>query len=275
VKLGLGSFAYAWAIGVPGFPPPRPMSAIDLVERAAELGVHVVQIGDNLPLHTLQPAQLRALEAAAQACRVDIEVGTRGIAPEHLERYLDLATRFSSRVLRVVVDTPDHRPSEGEVLSTLKPLLPSFEAQGVVLAIENHDRFAATTLARLITELNSPAVGICLDTANSLGALEGTKEVVATLAPFTVNLHVKDVGAEQRDHGVRGRRPPGRRRDDRHPLAAAAGGVERSRAQRDPRTLAAQAFVAGGEHRYRGRLGANQRHVPAETHRFMNERGRP
>ena len=193
MKLGLGSFAYAWAIGVPGFPPPRPMSAIDLVERAAELGVHVVQIGDNLPLHTLQPAQLRALEAAAQACRVDIEVGTRGIAPEHLERYLDLATRFSSRVLRVVVDTPDHRPSEGEVLSTLKPLLPSFEAQGVVLAIENHDRFAATTLARLITELNSPAVGICLDTANSLGALEGTKEVVATLAPFTVNLHVKDV----------------------------------------------------------------------------------
>ena len=193
MRLGIGSFAYAWAIGVRGFPPPRPMSPVDLVERAAELGVDLVQIGDNLPLHPLDEDQLAELEARAKALSVDVEVGTRGIAPEHLERYLELATRFSSPVLRVVVDTADDHPSEGEILSTLKPLMPSFEAQGVVLAIENHDRFAAATLARLVSELDSPAVGICLDTANSLGALEGTKEVVATLAPFVVNLHVKDV----------------------------------------------------------------------------------
>ncbi len=193
MKLGIGSFAYAWAIGVRGFPPPRPMSAIDLVERAAELGVDLVQIGDNLPLHCLDQEGLDELEARAKALRVGVEVGTRGIAPEHLERYLELATRFSSPVLRVVVDTADHHPSAGEVRSTLKPLMPSFEERGVVLAIENHDRFAAATLASLVSELDSPAVGICLDTANSLGALEGTKEVVATLAPFTVSLHVKDV----------------------------------------------------------------------------------
>jgi sugar phosphate isomerase/epimerase len=35
-------------------------------------------------------------------------------------------------------------------------------------------------------------VAICLDTVNSFGALEGPETVVAALAPWVVNLHVKD-----------------------------------------------------------------------------------
>jgi sugar phosphate isomerase/epimerase len=35
-------------------------------------------------------------------------------------------------------------------------------------------------------------VGICLDTVNSFGSLEGPEVVVETLAPYVVNLHVKD-----------------------------------------------------------------------------------
>ena len=193
MRLGIGSFAYAWAIGVPGFAPPRPMTALDLVERAAELGLGLVQIGDNLPLHRLSERALDELQARAAALSVDIEVGTRGIAPEQLVHYLELAERFSSPILRIVIDTALHRPDPAEVLSTLRPLLERFERADVILAIENHDRFAAATLADLVAELASPCVGICLDSINSLGALEGTKEVTAILAPFVVSLHVKDV----------------------------------------------------------------------------------
>src|SRR5208283_5232558 len=35
-------------------------------------------------------------------------------------------------------------------------------------------------------------VGICLDTVNSFGALEGPDIVVEALGPYTVNLHLKD-----------------------------------------------------------------------------------
>ena len=35
-------------------------------------------------------------------------------------------------------------------------------------------------------------VGICLDTVNSMGVPEGPRHVVATLGPYTVNLHLKD-----------------------------------------------------------------------------------
>ena len=37
-----------------------------------------------------------------------------------------------------------------------------------------------------------PRFGVCLDTVNSFGALEGPAVVVEALAPLAVNLHVKD-----------------------------------------------------------------------------------
>jgi len=62
----------------------------------------------------------------------------------------------------------------------------------VRLAIENHDRFSARTLAEMVEQLGPEQVGICLDTVNSFGALEGPQAVVATLAPYALNLHLKD-----------------------------------------------------------------------------------
>jgi sugar phosphate isomerase/epimerase len=62
-----------------------------------------------------------------------------------------------------------------------------------MLAIENHDRFNACQLAEIVQDTDPQWVGICLDTANSLGAGEGIGEAMRHLAPYTVNLHIKDV----------------------------------------------------------------------------------
>lgn len=199
MRLGIGTYAYAWSIGVPGRRPARPMTARDLVERAAELGVHVVQICDNLPLHALSEAELDALARLAERHGVQVEVGTRGILPEHLRAYLRLAERFRSPILRVVVDTADHKPSPDEVVERLRPMRSAFETAGVTLAIENHDRFAAAQF-RAIVEALGPWAGICLDTVNSFGALEGPAFVVETLAPRVVNLHVKDFAIARVGH---------------------------------------------------------------------------
>jgi sugar phosphate isomerase/epimerase len=198
MKLGLGSYALAGARGVAGDEaPPRPLTAVDLVMRARELGLGLVQICDNLPLHSLPPAELDDLAARAAAAGVAIEVGTRGIAPAHLRRYLALAQRLGSDIVRVVVDTAAERPSLDEIVATLRPLLPEFAAAGVRLAIENHDRFAARDLVAVLQALDSPWVGICLDTVNSFGALEGPEAVVAALGPWTVNLHIKDFDVQR------------------------------------------------------------------------------
>lgn len=191
MKLGLSTYTYSWAIGVAGYPPPQPLTAFDLLQRAVDLGVHVVQMADNLPLDRLSPGELDEFARQAALQGIGIEVGTRGIAPNHLRRYLALAQRFGSPILRVVIDTPDHHPSIAEAAEILTPLRPEFEAAGVVLAIENHDRFSARELAALVEQLG-PWTGICLDTVNSFGALEGPQVVVDILGPYTVNLHLKE-----------------------------------------------------------------------------------
>ena len=200
MRLGIGSFTFTWAIGVPGYPPLRPMTALDLLDRAAGLGVHLVQVADNLPLHGLAASALDALAARAIELDVAIEVGTRGIDLAHLRRYLGLARRFRSPILRVVVDTADHHPAEAEIEAAIAVLLPDLERAGVCLAIENHDRFPVETLARIMRWADSPLVGICLDTVNSFGALEGLEVVIDTLAPWVVNLHVKDFAVCRADH---------------------------------------------------------------------------
>lgn len=191
MELGLSTYTYTWSIGVQGYLPKRPMTALDLLARAHLLGIHLVQIADNLPLDLLSREALDEIDACASDWGISIEVGTCGIAPEHLHRYLDRAIQFKSSILRLVIDTPNHHPSPEEAVEMLNPLHREFERAGIILAIENHDRFPARVLAEMVHKLGDWA-GICLDTVNSFGALEGPQAVLDVLGPLTVNLHVKD-----------------------------------------------------------------------------------
>lgn len=201
--LGLGSYGVGWAIGVAGYEPPaEPLDAFGLVRLAHELGLKLVQIADNLPLHTLSQADRDALYTEADRLGIAVEVGTRGIKPDHLGTYLAIAQAFNSPILRVVVDTADFHPTPEEVVALLRPRLPELAAAGITLAIENHDRFHAQTLADIITALDHPNVGICLDTVNSFGAMEGPAVVVAALGPHVVNLHIKEFVIRRVPHNM-------------------------------------------------------------------------
>jgi sugar phosphate isomerase/epimerase len=201
MRLGIGSYTYVWAVGVPGYPPPaEPMTTAILLRTAVELGVRVVQIADNLPLHRLNTPDLEALAGQANKAGISLEVGTAGIEPGHLREYLRLAIKLKSALVRVVIDTADHHPAPDEIVTILRPVMPAFEQAGVCLAVENHDRFPAATLATILDRVNSPCIGICLDTANSIGCLENLETVLGALAHRVVNLHVKDFAVFRPPH---------------------------------------------------------------------------
>ncbi len=200
MKLGIGSYTFPWAVGVPGHLPEEPLSAIGLLEKARELGVSVVQYADNLPLDRFSKSELKALTARTEKWQLSIEVGTRGVAVDHLRRHLALSVRMGSTLLRTIPEAPGKDMPFDEILANLQMVAPDFAGAGVKLALENHGRISVKDLRQLVEALQTPWVGICLDTVNSLGMAEGPDVVIDELARFTVNLHVKDFVVKRISH---------------------------------------------------------------------------
>ena len=200
IAFGISSYSYPWAIGVPGHPPPQPMTARQLLQEAERLKASRLQLADNLPVDQLPDPDWQALVRLAQEANIQLELGLRGLRPDRLLTYLALAQQSGSSFVRVVIDEKDYEPRHQEIIQVIQEVLPLYRKAGVQLAIENHDRFRAQELVDLIEATDPNCVGICLDTANSLGADEGIREVTRTLAPYTLNLHVKDYRIQRLPH---------------------------------------------------------------------------
>lgn len=200
MRIGLSSYTYTWAIGVPGYPPRRVLTLFELLERAGLLGVAVLQVADNLPLHELPEAEVEAFGNRARELGIAIEVGTRGIDPENLTRYVRLARELGSSLVRVVIAREGRDVTPDEAVAVLRSQRAKFDRAGLVLAIENHDKFSTDALVDIVQRLGTEWSGICLDTVNSLGALEGPAVVVEKLSPLAVNLHVKDFVVRRAKH---------------------------------------------------------------------------
>jgi 3-oxoisoapionate decarboxylase len=202
VDFGLSSYTYAWEVGVPGYPVPKPLDAFTLLQRTADYGLNLLQIADNLPLEHLTLEEQKEVYQKANALNITLELGTRGILNDNLKTHLEIAKRLHSRLLRVVVDSKGHEPSPEEVIRLLAAELPAFEHANIILGIENHDRFKVKTLAHIVKSLASSHIGIVLDTVNSFGSLEPPELVVETLGPYTVNLHIKDFDVRRASHNL-------------------------------------------------------------------------
>ncbi len=193
---GISSFAFGWAVRL-GRPP---LDEFGLLDFARQHGVRVIQLSDNLPMHKRSLEQRARLKAAVHGAGIRLELGARGLTELHLQIHLALCGELNCSLLRFVADQDHYEPSLAELTSLLRNAAPVLAAARVTLGLENHDRFQAIELRRLIDDVGSPHVGICLDTANSFGAGEGLEYVAEILAPVTVNLHVKDVAIRRLTH---------------------------------------------------------------------------
>jgi sugar phosphate isomerase/epimerase len=200
MRLGLSSYTYTWAVGVPGRLPEKPLSAYDLVDKAFSAGLSLVQIADNLPLENFSDNELQMLLSYATHKNVSIEMGGRGLSPEHTLKCLKTAKTLKSPILRMVIDGSGFEPDIETISGIIKDMLPEFEAANIKLAIENHDRFKACEFEKIIQSTESKFVGICLDSVNSMGAGEGFEEVSRILLPYTINLHIKDFTIRRVSH---------------------------------------------------------------------------
>ncbi|GAA1974797.1 sugar phosphate isomerase/epimerase family protein [Microbacterium pumilum] len=197
--IGLGSYAYFWQ---QSDRVDEPVSLVDVLRDTRAQDVDLFQICDYPPLLSMSATEIADAASAARDLGIEIELGTKGIDPAHLETFLRLADAFDARLVRSMLFAPDSRPSLEQAERMLRTALPAYEAAGVTLALETYEQVATDDLIGLIESIGSDRLGICLDPANVVARLETPQRVVERCAPFTKNIHAKDFAFARQDGWV-------------------------------------------------------------------------
>ena len=79
--------------------------------------------------------------------------------------------------------------------------VPIVERHRMPLGIENHKDWRVEQQVALLEQYSSEYLGVCLDTGNNLAVLDDPIETIETLAPWTVNVHFKDMAMEECENG--------------------------------------------------------------------------
>src|SRR5688572_23624280 len=148
MQLGLSSYTFGWAVGVRGHEPAQPLDEHGLLDKCRAHNVKLLQVGDNLPLHTFDAARLDTLASRAVREGVQLEVGARRLTVERVADYAAIARRLDAKLIRFVIDDADYHPSPAAVTEILRESATVLD--GLTLGIENHDRFPAAILRRMI-----------------------------------------------------------------------------------------------------------------------------
>ena len=96
------------------------------------------------------------------------------------------------RLFGGILDTGSFDENFTRVVESLRKIAPVAEKAGIRLAMETHDDWCkGEGMVPLIQAVNSPAVGVCWDVANSW-AVEPMERTFAAIQPHLAHVHFKD-----------------------------------------------------------------------------------
>jgi sugar phosphate isomerase/epimerase len=149
-----------------------------------ELGMYV-EIQTFLPKDKEDPAVFEhavrvAKEAGATSLRVVCLLGRRYEMFDKLEDWKTAVAAF-------------HRQIQAAV--------PIVEKYKMPLGIENHKDWLVDQQVALMKQASSEYLGVCLDTGNNLSVLDDPMETIEKLAPYTFNVHLKDMAVQEYEKG--------------------------------------------------------------------------
>jgi sugar phosphate isomerase/epimerase len=126
--------------------------------------------------HAVKVAQ----EAGATSLRVVCLLGRRYEMFDTLQQWRDAVAGFHRQIAVAVPIVERHR---------------------MRLGIENHKDWRVDEQVALLQQYSSEYVGVSLDTGNNFSILDDPEDTVEKLAPYTFNVHFKDMAAEENDTG--------------------------------------------------------------------------
>jgi sugar phosphate isomerase/epimerase len=134
-----------------------------------------------------------------------------GEDPAVFEHAVKVAKEAGASSLRVVCllgrryemfDTPADWDAAVEVFHRqVATAVPIVETHRMRLGIENHKDWRVDQQVELLRQYSSEYVGVTLDTGNNLSVLDDPMETVEKLAPYTFNVHFKDMALQETETG--------------------------------------------------------------------------
>lgn len=216
MRIGIDSYCYHryfgdWYEGLQR-DPGRRIDVFDFLDIAQGHGVEGVSLEavyipeDDATLGRLadRVAELGMEPVWAWGHPDGLRSGTDADAAADLLRHIGIAKRVGATVMRICAGSRRTRPGDwaqhkAKLVPMLQPLAEEAARQGVVLAVENHIDLLADEMVEIMQAVDSPGLGVCLDTANNLRMFEEPVAVAAKLAPYTRATHVKNITTQRGD----------------------------------------------------------------------------
>ena len=213
MKIGIDTYCWHRYFGeiYPGIErdPGIRLTLDDVLQRAKRLGVAGVSL-ESCFFPQIDAAFLAALRDRLDQLGFErvwawghpsgLKSGNDPDAAQDLIRHIAHARAIGATVIRICCGGRRTRPAtwdehRSKLIPMLREIVGHAEDAGVVLAIENHIDFLADELIEVVTTIDSPSLGVCLDTANNLRILEDPMEAIRKLVPYARASHIKDVAA--------------------------------------------------------------------------------
>ena len=210
MKTAIDSYCYHRYFGevYPQQPAPsRRMTLEDFLRRAHELGVDGVSL-ESCFLRSLDSAYLAQVRGLLDEYNLErvfawghpdgLEGGANDGAYRQMIGCFESAQAIGAKVMRVVGSSlmfrnQPHAPQIERLTRMFREAVKVAEEYGIRMAVENHIDFTADEMLRLLTEVNSPWLGINFDTGNFLRLLDDPIKGMAKLAPYVYATHIKDL----------------------------------------------------------------------------------
>jgi sugar phosphate isomerase/epimerase len=211
-RVGAVAYSYQYSIGLFSYNkrPGERFDALKFVEANHQAGGEVAQLYHTM-IRDLDEDGLKRLRRRAEELDVLLEVHG-GVALGKWSKFEDTMRRAAALGSKVIgcsfgflmrpdkintLDAWDEHTRQCE--ARLRELAPLAKSLGLTIGVENHLDFSVEELRDLITNVNSPNVGVLFDVGNIIGTLDDPTAAADILGPLTVATHYKDFAIEEVD----------------------------------------------------------------------------
>jgi sugar phosphate isomerase/epimerase len=182
--------------------PHRILEVDRLIELAAKLGAAGAQGGMTSIDFDWARKTRRRKEELDMYLEIQTFLPRDGESPAVFEHAVRVAKEAGATSLRVVC-LLGRRYEMFETLAAWKAAVAVFHKQiaTALPIVEKHKAWRTEHMVRLLKQYSSEYLGVTLDTNNNLSLLDDPMETIEALAPYTVNVHLKDTAVEEYDKG--------------------------------------------------------------------------